>query len=151
MNRRKAREIALCLVFEKDYHKDTPCGVLFERAVDESEIYEIYKSLWSDAEKTACDEELDYIKNVFFGVYANLEVIDTYISDASVAWQNSRISKIAMAVLRVAVYEMIYMPEVPVSVSINEAVELSKKYDLADAFSFVNGVLGAVAKSIRNE
>ena len=63
-------------------------------------------------------------------------------------WKINRISKVSLALLRLAVYEMLYRDDVPVSVSINEAVELSKKYTVKDDTSFINGVLGAVAKSL---
>ena len=63
-------------------------------------------------------------------------------------WKISRISKISLALLRVAIYEMLYQDDIPVSVSINEAVELAKKYTGVDDSAFVNGVLGAVAKEL---
>ena len=65
-------------------------------------------------------------------------------------WKLSRIPKVALAVMRLAIYEMKYEKTVPVSVSINEAVELAKKYTIDDS-SFVNGVLGAVARNEKFE
>lgn len=63
-------------------------------------------------------------------------------------WKLSRISKVSLSILRVAVYELKYMDDVPTNVSINEAVELAKQYANEDDYSFINGVLGAIAKEL---
>ena len=83
------------------------------------------------------------------GVQANIEAVDERISaNLKQGWKISRISKVSLAVLRLALYEMMYDDSIPVSVSINEAIELAKKYSVEDDASFVNGVLGAVAKTL---
>lgn len=83
------------------------------------------------------------------GVAEHSEEIDAIISrKLKAGWKLNRISKVSLAVLRLAVYEMKYMDDIPVSVSINEAVELSKKFTVEDDTSFINGVLGAVAKEL---
>ena len=83
------------------------------------------------------------------GIISNSEIIDKHISDnLKQGWKISRISKVLFAIMRVAVFEMLFVDDVPVSVSINEAVELSKKYSMPDDSAFVNGVLGSIAKSI---
>jgi N utilization substance protein B len=147
MSRRKAREIVLCLVFEKEYHKDIGCEKLYqyflELAENSEELQEIRNSL------TEVDKK--YIKNTFLGVFENLEQIDDIISGSIIGWKYNRISKISMALLRIAVYEIMNAGEegkdVTPSVAINEAVELSKIYDDSKAYGFVNGVLGSVAKN----
>ena len=73
------------------------------------------------------------------------EKISTFLTKG---WKISRISKISLAVLRVAVYEILYCEEIPVSVSINEAVELAKKYSVSEDASFVNGLLGSLVKDL---
>ena len=169
MSRKKAREIVLCLVFEKDYHKDVSCKKLFGDMIENGQAEEIYNSSNESFESfnkkeeqdikndgrhnntknlTLTDNDLKYIKSVFFGVFDNIEQLDTLISESSIGWERSRISKISMALLRIAVYEAIYLEDVPVSVSINEAIELSKRYDHSEAYTFINGVLGAVVKNI---
>ena len=83
------------------------------------------------------------------GVEEHSEEIDELISSKLKAgWKLTRISRVSLAILRLAVYEMKYMEDIPVSVSINEAVELSKKFTVQDDTSFINGVLGAVAKEL---
>lgn len=89
----------------------------------------------------------DYIKSVFFGVYDNVDLIDNIIAENSIGWSIKRISKTSLCVLRLAIYEIKFMDDIPVSVSINEAVELCKKYATKEDASFVNGILSSVAKS----
>ena len=86
----------------------------------------------------------DYIKDAFFGVFENVNDIDNIISDNASGWSISRISKTALAVLRLAVYEMKYMPEIPTAVSINEAVEILKKYATVQDAKYANGILSTV-------
>ena len=91
----------------------------------------------------------DYAINCAKGVAEHQDIIDQKIAhNLKSGWKISRISKVSLAILRVAVYEMLYLDDIPVSVSINEAVELSKKYSIPDDTSFINGVLGAVAKEL---
>lgn len=128
MTRSEAREQAFILIFEKAFNTDVPLGELYELAV-ESEI----------AQQDAFTQALAC------GVCEKQAEIDSVIEKYSVGWKIARISKVALAVLRLAVYEILYT-DVPVGVAINEAVELSKKYASKEDCSFVNGVLGSVAK-----
>jgi len=151
MSRRKAREIVLCLAFEKDYHRETSCEKLYDDLFENCDLAELYDYFSDESENktqklSAPDEE--YIKNTFFGIFENIEQIDNIISNAIIGWQYNRISKISMALLRIAVYEILYIEDVTVPVAVNEAVELSKRYDYSEAYTFINGVLGAVAKNI---
>jgi len=162
MSRRKAREIVLCLVFEKEYHKDAGCEKLYGDLVElaesaggagnpgspEADFADLSENLQGISTLTEADKK--YIRQTFFGVFENLEQIDDVISSSVVGWKYSRISKISMALLRIAVYELMNPGEnVSPAVAINEAVELSKIYDDSKAYGFVNGVLGSVAKSIK--
>lgn len=128
MTRREAREEALILVFEKEFNNDSLEDII-------------------DMAKEVRDIEPDeYILNVFHGVYDNLTLIDSIISKYSVGWSIKRITKIALAILRLAIYEIKFVDEIPVSVSINEAVELAKKYSTKEDSAYINGVLSSVSK-----
>ncbi|MBO4733435.1 MAG: transcription antitermination factor NusB [Clostridia bacterium] len=131
MTRKQAREEAFILIFEKQFSADSLQDIL-EIAVEVRDIVP--------------DE---YIKTVFFGAYDSVEEIDGIISDNAIGWSIKRISKTALAILRLAIFEMKYMEDIPVSVSINEAVELSKKYATKDDASFVNGILSTVSKQLK--
>ena len=116
----------------------------FERLFSDTDIDEIADNIIDSRDEYFSDYAIETAK----AIEENISVVDELISShLSSGWKISRISKISLAILRVAVYEMKYVDNVPVSVAINEAVELAKKYSVDDA-SFVNGVLGAVAKEL---
>ncbi len=96
-------------------------------------------------EKPVDDESGSYIEQRFHDVEEKLPEIDALIEEKSTGWKIGRIGKVELSILRLAVYEILYDEKVPVSVAINEAVELSKKYGQDQAGSFVNGVLAKFA------
>ncbi|MBR2715559.1 MAG: transcription antitermination factor NusB [Ruminococcus sp.] len=131
ISRYKKREQAFILSFETLF-SDTDVEELADNAVDGSDEY-----------------MSDYAVFCAKGIIEHSDEIDRYISDnLKKGWKISRISKVSYTVMRLAIFEMLYVEDVPLSVSINEAVELSKKYSLPDDSAFVNGVLGSVAKTI---
>ena len=130
MTRKQAREEAFILVFEKVFSGGSTEEIL-ELAAEARDL-----------------EPDDYIKTVFSGVYGNKEEIDGIISENAIGWKINRISKTALCVLRLAIYEIKYMEDIPSSVSINEAVELCKKYATKEDASFVNGILASVLKKL---
>lgn len=130
MTRKQAREEAFILIFEKVFNDESVEEIL--------ELANEVRDLKAD----------NYIKTVFGGVYENLETLDDTISQNAVGWSIERISKTALCVLRLSLFEIKFMDDIPVSVSINEAVELCKKYATKDDASFVNGILSTVAKSL---
>jgi len=130
LSRREAREQAFALIFEKSFHD---CG-----------LDEIISNA-SDASEIVVD---NFAKKEAEGVYANLDEIDSIISANLRGWTITRISRIALSILRLAVFEIKYSDEVPTSVAINEAVELAKKFGTDDDPAYINGVLGTVAKAV---
>lgn len=129
MNRRIARETAFELVFEYEYNRDLSPEQLFSVAVAERGI-----------------EVDDYVRSVYFGVTEKIAEIDEKITASAIGWRSDRLSKVSLAIMRICVYEMLYVEDVPFNVAINEAVELAKKYDHDTAPAFVNGVVNAVAE-----
>ena len=129
LTRREEREQAFILLFEKSFNDETEISELYEIALENEVV--------SDSE---------FIKKLAFKTTENREEIDAVIEKNLVNWKMSRISKVALAVLRLAVCEMLYFDDIPVGVSINEAVELCKKYAAKDDYAFVNGVLSAASK-----
>ena len=87
------------------------------------------------------EEDLNYIKEKFNKIIENIESIDAEINDKSKGWKTSRMGKVDLSIIRLAVYEIKNEDDIPVKVSINEAVELAKKFGTDDSASFVNGVL----------
>ena len=131
MNRKTARENAFILLFEKAIKNDETFEEIFSKATEERKL-----------------EVDDYVRKVFFGNAENERIIDMKIDECLVGWKKERVSYVAKAVLKLSAYELMFMEDIPVKVSINEAIELSKKYDDDKAYVFVNGVLNKIADSI---
>ena len=131
MNRKEARENAFILLFEAGLKNDETAEEIFEKA--------------TGVRALECDE---FVKTVFFGTTQNMKVIDEAIEKSLIGWKSKRLSFVSRAVLRLAVYEMMFIPDIPAKVSINEAIELSKKYDDEKAYMLVNGSLNSVAEAL---
>ena len=129
LTRKQAREQAFILIFEKCFKEETVDEIL-ELAVEFREF-----------------ETDDYTINTFKGVYENVELLDSKISENTKKWDINRISRVSLAILRLALYEILFVDEIPVSVSANEAVELAKKYSTENDAAFVNGVIGSITRS----
>lgn len=133
LKRSEIREAAFFLTFEKLFSDETPDAIIDAAyEVDEFEMNE-------DAEK------------LFIAVNSKAPEIDEIISKYSDKRQFNRIPKVSIAILRIAIYEMLYDDKVPVNVAISEAVILAKKFSYAPDVQFVNGILGAYAKSIESK
>ncbi|SFA87698.1 transcription antitermination factor NusB [Clostridium frigidicarnis] len=132
MNRKKSREVAMELLFENAIKKD-----------DLKDLMEDFK------EHTDHDlNELDmvYINKVIYGVRNNIEKIDSDIEKYLNQWKLTRISKVNLSILRLSTYEILFEDDIPFKVSINEGVELAKKYSDEPSIKFINGVLDKIAK-----
>ncbi len=129
MKRRLAREYAFKLIYEKGVQTDKDCMALIDDTAAEQEF-----------------EPDEYIKAVIVGVFERLDEIDALITECSQKWRLERISLASLSIMRLAVYEMLYVDDVPFVVAINEAVELAKKYDDDKSPKFINGILNAVAQ-----
>jgi len=140
MTRTTAREIAIQLGFAAAATGELPSEILdrfFEK--------EHYDSLAQEDELYAQfpdDRQLAYIKDLVNLIDAHRDEIDEQIRKYAIGWRPERISRTALAVLRCALCEIMYMPDIPDSAAINEAVELAKGYDDPDTVAFINGVLG---------
>ncbi len=95
--------------------------------------------------------ESEYINHAIETIRERLTSIDEIIKKYLEGWEITRIAKIDLAILRIAIYEILYRKDIPVQVSINEAIESSKKYSNVDSFRFINGVLGGVVRSMEEE
>lgn len=128
MTRHESRELAFILVFEKSFQEETTIVELIENA-QELELF----------------PKNDFAENLAIKVYDNIEAIDNAINDNLVGWSAKRISRVSRAILRIAACEILFT-DIPVGVAINEAVEITKKFASEEDASYVNGVLGAIAR-----
>ena len=144
MTRTQARELAMRLVYTLAENQRDPRELLdetlepeyYETLAEEDELYKLRPK----------GDALNFLEHIVNGVSEHLAELDSYIETYAVGWQFYRISRTAVTIMRIAMYEVLYMPEIDNAVSMNEAIELAKKYDTPETVSFVNGVLGAFSK-----
>jgi len=136
MSRKTAREVAMKLAFARlAGGEDT-----YESVLEKSEIPE-----------SPCEEDEEYALSVIEGIDANKEAIDAKISEIAIGWKIERMPKVDLCILRIAIYEMLYRKDIPLGVSINEAVELAKLFGGDRSPSYINGMLGTLARSIEGK
>ncbi len=149
MVRNTAREIAIHLSYELSFTDKT-----VEELLDRRLTAECFASL---AEEDAVYQEApnakqaDYIRRLVRGVAEHGAELDGYIAKYAKGWKFSRIPLVASAVMRVAMYEVMYMPEIPDAAAINEAVEIAKKYETPETVKFINGILGSFSRQELSE
>ncbi len=149
--RRAARESVLALLFETEFHEDDTPETVYLRAADMRGLGEIpaEDSPVSDAPSApVAPREETYIRATYLGIMQHLSVIDTLIGRHAKGWSTGRLSRVSRAVLRLGVYEIAFDEKIPAPIAINEAVELSKKFDDPKARAFINGVLNAVKNEL---
>jgi N utilization substance protein B len=134
MSRYIAREGAFLLVFEQEFQPELTTRQLMD-------------AYFANEENPQPGAEESYMQDLLEGVVSHKAELDEIIEQNSKGWKKNRLSKTAIAVLRVALYEILYREDVGHGTSINEAVELLKKYDTEETARFVNGLLGGFIKS----
>lgn len=130
MGRRTSRELSMKLLYQMEIQKD---GI--------KEQIEDFIS-----ENNINGEDREFICELIDGVLKNKRDIDNLIEKNLKGWKIDRISKIDLSILRLAIHEILNRPDIPLSVSINEAIELAKKYSTEESGAFINGVLGKIAE-----
>jgi len=141
MTRSNLREIAVHIAFSLGPNP-REVDVLLAELLES----DYYRSLGEEDElygEPPSKKQIAYLRQVAEGLGEHLAELDFYIEKYAKGWSVGRISRVAVAIMRVAMYEVLYVPEVPGNVAINEAVEIAKKYEEQDTVSFINGVLGS--------
>ncbi|MDR7870004.1 MAG: transcription antitermination factor NusB [Tissierellaceae bacterium] len=135
MGRKVAREGAMKLLFQMELNEDysNEAKAVYLENFDFNEI------------------ETQYIEEAYISIINNREKIDKYIEEHLEGWSIYRLAKVDLAVLRIAIYEILFRKDIPVEVSINEAIEIVKKYSNYDSFKFINGVLGGFVRSLEDK
>lgn len=149
MTRANARELAVHLIYAREFTGDEPQMVIASRLEKEyygklSEESPVYEDRPSRAQRA-------YIDSVVMGVANRVDELNENISKLSVGWDISRISRLARTVMQLAMFEILYVEDVPTGVAISEAVRIVKLYDGDDAGAFVNGILGSFARNLPSE
>ena len=145
MTRADARELAVHLIYSREFTGEEPEQVVavrlqkeyYEELAKENEVYTDRPSR----------SQLNYIDTVVAGVASRTEELNAEIGKYSIGWDVSRISRLTRAIMQLAIFETLYVEDVPTGVAVSEAVRLAKKYDGDDTGAFVNGILGSFARA----
>lgn len=143
MSRRLARESAVQFLYSADINKDGNLEEMLEEFFNSEFDYKEneYKDKLSS-------KDMKFAEEIIKGTIEKLAQIDQIIQDNTTGWSKDRIAKVDLAILRLALYEMLFRDDIPASVAINEAIELAKKYSTDESGGFVNGVLGKIIRNI---
>lgn len=149
MTRANARELAVHLIYGREFTGEEPDQVISTRLSKE------YYSQLAEENQVYSDRpsrpQMQYIDLVVAGVANRTDELNELIQRFSIGWDVARISRLARTILQLAIFEILYVDDVPTGVAISEAVRLAKLYDGDDTGSFVNGILGAFARSLPTE
>lgn len=132
MKRRELREHIFKALFQVDFHPK-------EEALEKVNTY-------IDKIEDLNDDDLEFISNITNGVISNIEEIDKFINDKSKGWTTKRMANVDLTIIRISVFEIFFLKNIAKEISINEAVEIAKKYSTDNSSSFVNGLLGDMVR-----
>ena len=149
MTRANARELAVHLIYSYSFTSEEPSDLIasrleksyYERLGEENQVYTDRPSRSQTA----------YLDTVVSGVANRMDLLNETIQKYAIAWDVSRISKLARSIMQLAIFEIMYVEDVPTGVAISEAVRIAKLYDGDDTGAFVNGILGAFAREFTSE
>ena len=149
MTRTAAREIAVHFCFELGF-----TGQSAQELLDQALTRQSFALIGEEEPLYAefpNQQQREYITTLVKGVYSHGPELDEYISRYAIGWSFSRLNRVAVAIMRVAMYEILYMQDIPNAAAINEAVELTKHYEEPEVASFVNGILGSFVRTELHE
>ena len=149
MTRANARELAVHLIYGRDFTGEEPEQVVATRL--NKEYYSKLSSenqVYSDRPSRA---QMAYLDTVVSGVANRAEELNAQIQKYSIGWDVTRISRLARTIMQLAIFEILYLDDVPTGVAISEAVRMAKMYDGDDTGAFINGILGSFARDLTTE
>ncbi len=149
MTRANARELAVHLIYSQGFTGDEPEAVVAARL--EKEYYKNLSAEHDVYEERPSRGQVGYLDTVVAGVANRADELNEQIQKFSIGWDISRISRLTRCIMQLAIFEILYVDDIPTGVAISEAVRIAKKYDGDDTGAFVNGILGSFARSMTKE
>ena len=149
MTRGNARELAVHLIYAREFTGEEPADIVQVRL--EKEYYSGLATENQVYEDRPSRVQRAYIDNVVSGVANRTEDLNAIIQKHAIGWDVTRISRLTRTIMQLAIFEILYVDDVPTGVAISEAVRIAKMYDGDDTGSFVNGILGTLARSLTTE
>jgi N utilization substance protein B len=120
--------------------------LLYQLDIGSGDLHQMIESFWSQIEGPVEQNLRDFSANLVEGVWQRKDELDEMIASYSTNWRVSRMAAVDKNILRMAIFELIHCPDIPVKVTLNEAVEIAKRFGTAESGSFVNGILDNIAK-----
>ncbi len=149
MTRANARELAVHLIYSCEFTGDTPEETISSRL--DKAYYDLLAKENEVYVERPSRAQIAYLDTVVTGVVNRTEMLNEIIQKYSIDWDISRISKLSRSIMQLAIFEALYVDDVPTGVAISEAVRIAKKYESNDAGAFVNGILGSFARELPTE
>ena len=146
MTRGNARELAIHLIYGREFTGDHPVDVVRLRL--EEGYYEQLAAEYEIYTERPTGKQVKYLEKIVAGVYAHEEELNAIIGKYSIGWDVKRISRLNRVIMQLAIYEILYVDDVPEGVAVSEAVRLAKKYK-DEMGKFVNGILGSFVRSLK--
>ena len=149
MTRADARELAVHLIYAREFTGEEPEQIISTRL--KKEYYTLLSGENQIYTEMPSGKQVAYLDTVVGGVANRADELNGFIQKFSIGWDVSRISKLTLAITQLAIFEILYLADVPTGVAISEAVRIAKLYDGDDTGAFVNGILGTFARSLTSE
>ncbi|MBQ2445973.1 MAG: transcription antitermination factor NusB [Oscillospiraceae bacterium] len=149
MTRSNVRELIVHLLYQLDHTGENPADAIDTRLT--REYYDLLSQENDIYTERPAKKQVDHIRMCVEGVFAHVAELDAIISRHAVGWKLNRISRYIKSAMRLAIYEALYVEDVPLGVAINECVNLSRKYEDEDVVSFVNGILRSFAREAQEQ
>lgn len=146
MTRGNARELAVHLIYSREFTGEEPEQILSARL--EKDYYKLLGAENDIYSERPASGQVRYLDTVVSGVASRSDELRELIGRFSIGWDVRRISRLTRCIMQLAMFEILYVQDVPTGVAISEAVRLAKKYDGDDTGAFVNGILGSFARSL---
>jgi N utilization substance protein B len=134
MKRRKAREYVLQILYQSDITKNSPEGAILD-------------TFWK--ENPAPEDVKAFTEELVLGTFKNLELIDSTVRSVAEHWQLDRMAAVDRNILRFSTFELLFKDDIPAAVTLNEAIEIAKKFSAQESSSFINGILDKIAADIK--
>ena len=148
MTRGNARELAIHLIFGREFTGETPSEVVRMRL--EEGYYEQLAAEYEIYTERPTEKQVKYLENIVAGVVEHQDELNEIVGKFSIGWDVKRISRLNRVIMQLAVYEILYVDDVPEGVAVSEAVRLAKKYN-DEMGKFVNGILGSFVRSLKEQ
>ena len=147
MGRKNSRKHAFVLIYQAQFHEETEVTFLSQHYLEQVQLDQLEQERFENEKpEYLTAEDNKFIMGELHGTLENLEMIDKIISENLIRWTIDRISKVDLSILRLAIYELKFVEDIPVGVAISEAMHLAREFSDDESPNFINGILGKISQ-----